>query len=180
MSSINTKRKRLFRGGRPFVRPFNAEQDMWVLWAAYDLKSFPLMKEGMSREEFEAHVAAIMKAHSAVLVIEDECRYFKAGKGPIALVTIDNFGWRIEPFCDFFRWASPRMKLRAVVSFFQMVRSNKEVKFCFWHALSKFEKFYERMRDYGIPVGKVPVCEGELMFYMRGKTAGRISNPGTA
>lgn len=144
---------------------------MWVLWAAYDLGSFPLMKAEMTKEEFAAHVRGIAMSHSSMLIVEDKCRYFREGRGPVALVTIDNLVWRIEPFCDFFRWTTPRMKLRVAVSFLTMLRSDKAIRFSFWHCIGKFEKFYDRMRDYGIPVGKVPVGDGEFMFHMRGKRA---------
>lgn len=167
MSSI--KRKSLFRGGRPQVRPFKPEQDMWVLWAAYDTGSFPNMKQGMTRQEFETHVNLLRASHTAMDVIEDNCRWFKEKRGPIALVTIDNLGWRMEPYCDFFRWATPRMKLRATVSFLHLVRCSQNFQFTFWHSMGKFEKFYDKMRDYGIPVGKVPIGDGNFMFYMRGR-----------
>ena len=130
MGISKERRDRLFKHGKPLVRPFEPENDMWVLWAAYDLESFKNMRKGMSKTEFRDMVMAVRDRKSSCLVIEDDCKYFKGGIGPVAFVTLDNYGWRIEPQADFFRWATPRMILRCAVAFFQMVRYSHDVGVC--------------------------------------------------
>src|ERR1700746_3378998 len=94
-------RERLFRKSRPFARLLALEKDAWVLWGAYDLKSFPAMKEGLKPEEFFAALKLFIAGKSSVLVIEDDHKFFREKRGPTAMISIDNYGWRIEPQFDF-------------------------------------------------------------------------------
>ncbi len=89
---------------------------------------------------------------------------------------VDNFGWRIEPFCEFFRWATPRMRLRSVVAFLQMTHWQSSVGVCLVRSPEKWEKFFSKLRTYGVlfPCGKIPygTPQGhEYLFYVRGKGA---------
>lgn len=174
MSSTKVKRDRLFKGGRPLVRQFDPAKDFWVLWAAYDLGSFPGITKGLSMDQFKAVLTNSLSRHSAALVVEDQCKWFRDKRGPIALVTVDNFGWRVEPFADFFIWTTPRMKARAVVSFLQMVRYDSDVGVCVGRVPERFFEFYNRLREYGVmfPCGKIPYGAehgNEYLFYIHGK-----------
>lgn len=169
------KRDRLFRKSRPFVRPFDPERDIFpYLWAAYDLGSFPDAKPGLSREEYAASVKSVVALHSQCLIVEDDDRHFKSGRGPVAFVTVDNFGWRIEPYFIFFRWATPRMRLRAHVAFYQMVRYSSDIGVCVVRSPERYVQFFSRLQDYGIlfPCGKIPYgsAEGhEFLFSVKGQ-----------
>ncbi len=68
-AAAKSKRERLFKKGKPFVRQFDPHKDLWLLWAAYDLDSFPTMPKGMERPEFEKIVLAMCACHSSVLLI---------------------------------------------------------------------------------------------------------------
>lgn len=167
------KRERLFRKSKPHIRPFTAE-DLWVLWAAYDLESFKGLQAGLTKEQLFARVAMIASRHASCLLIEDECRWFKAGHGPIGFVTIANNGWRIEPHVDWFSWASPRMILRGTVSFFQMARYSKDVGVCVVRSLADTVPLFDRIRTYGLlfPVGRVPDGDArgdEWIYQVRGR-----------
>jgi hypothetical protein len=175
--SAKDKRDRLFRKSKPHIRTFVAE-DLWVLWAAYDLDSFKGLKKGLTKDEFFKLVEMIASRHSSCIVVEDECKWFKSGRGPICFVTIANNGWRIEPHVDFFRWATPRVMLRAYVAFFQMVRYSKEVGVCVVRSLANTVPLFERMRTYGLlfPVGRIPDGDArgdEYLYQVRGKKHGR-------
>lgn len=171
------KREKLFKKSRPFVRPLDPEKDMWVLWAAYDLKSFPNLPEKLNPSQFTQLIRNTVKSRSAALVIEDDCKYFKNGRGPVCLLLVDNYGWRIEPFVDFFFWATPRIKLRANVAFFQKIRHDSAVGVCLVKAHEKYSNLFNRMKDYGVlsRCGKIPYGypDGdEYLYQIRGKNAG--------
>lgn len=142
---------------------------MLYMWAAYDLGSFPDAKPGLTREEYAQSVRAVLALHSQCLLVEDYDKHFKDGRGPVALVMVDNFGWRIEPHFIFFRWATPRMRLRAHVAFYQMVRYSADVGVCVVRSPQRYSKFFNRLQDYGIlfPCGKVPYGspEGHEFIY---------------
>jgi hypothetical protein len=104
---------------------------------------------------------------------------FKDKVGPVALVSIDNYGWRIEPQFDFFFWATKRMRLRAAVSFFQMVRHAKEVGVCVFKAAEKDVVFCDHLRRYELllPCGKVPFGRpdgDEHLFYVKGRKGEKL------
>jgi hypothetical protein len=173
-------RERLFRKSRPFVRPFDMEKDAWVLWAAYDLGSFPNMEKGMKPTQFMRVLASFVASKSSVLLIDDDTSInptkaaFKGKVGPVAMVSVDNYGWRIEPQFDFFFWATRRMRLRAAVSFFQMIRHAKEVGVCVFRAAEKDVPFCDHLRSYELllPCGKVPFGRpdgDDVLYYIKGR-----------
>ncbi len=158
MGLTKDRRDRLFKSGKPLVRVFSPADDMWILWAAYDLGSFDKMPKGLTKKELTNLVMQFSKSKSSCLVIEDKGRYFKAKRGPVAFVTIDNFGWRVEPQVDFFKWTTPRMILRCAVAFFQMIRYRKDVGVCVVRSCLETANLFERVRKYGLlqEVGKIP------------------------
>lgn len=176
------RRERLFRRSRPHVRPFDVEKDAWVLWAAYDLGSFPNLPQGMKRDDFMAYVLAFASAKASVLMIEDDTSVapnkaaFKQKVGPVAMVSIDNYGgWRVEPQFEFFFWATPRMRLAAVVAFLQMVRYAKNIGVCVLRVAEKDVAFCEHVVErYDLlrPAGKIPNAGphgADHLFYVKGR-----------
>jgi hypothetical protein len=171
--SARAKRDRLFRKGKPHIRPMDLQTDFWVLWAAYDLGSFDQLPKGWTKEQFAQHIQAVCSVHSSCLVIEDDCKHFKSGRGPSCFVLLDNYGWRVEPVVDFFFWTTPRMKLRAEVAFFQMVRYSGDIGVCSVRTGEKEQAWFGRLREYGVlfPCGKIPKgrADGdEYLFYVNG------------
>lgn len=158
LKAIRERRERLFRRSNPRVREFEMQKDAWVLWGAYDLGSFPNLKKGLKQEEFFAFLGAFAKTKSSMLLVDEDHKYFREKRGPVALVSIDNYGWRIEPQFDFFFWATPRHRLAAVVSFLNMVRYSKDVGVCVVRADERDRGFCEHLYKYDLlrPVGKIP------------------------
>lgn len=153
---------------------------MWVLWAAYDLGSFPNLPKGMSKEEYVKYVTLVCSKASQVLVIEDDNKWFREKRGPVCFVTIFNLGWRIEPHADFFMWAKPRSILRCVVSFLHMTRQSKDVGIVEIRALSKYRNLFNRVCEYGVLCvnGKIPDGhpEGDVwLFTLRGMKDGQVN-----
>lgn len=174
LRELRVRRERLLKRDEPRVRKLEAK-DAWVLFAAYDLGSFPGMPKGLKPAELWAHVAAWAQRHSSVLVIEANHRYFRERRGPIAMVTIDNFGWQIEPRVDFFFWATKRQRLAAAVGFLQMIRYAKEVGCLFARVPDAGVSMCEHiMRNYDLlrVAGKIPNAreEGtEHHYYLKGR-----------
>lgn len=177
LKASRLKRERLFRKSRPLLRAFDVDRDMWVLWAAYDLGSFPQLPAGLNPSKFTEMVRGTVKARSAALVMEDECRWFKAGRGPVCLILVDNHGWQIEPYVDFFKWATPRIKLRSAVAFFQKIRYDRAVGLCLVKTHEKFCNLFNSLTKYGVlrACGRIPqgYPNGDQYLYqVRGKHAG--------
>lgn len=173
LKALRERRERLLKREAPRVRPLE-QKDAWVLWAAYDLGSFPAMPKGMKAQEFFACIGAWVKRHSSVLVIEANHRYFREKRGPVALVTIDNFGWQIEPQIDFFFWTTKRQRLAAAVSFLHMVRYARDVGVCVVRASERDVAFCEHLYEYDLLrlCGKLPNASEsgtQHIFYLKGR-----------
>jgi hypothetical protein len=167
-------RSRIFRKSRPFIRPLDIEKDAWVLWAAYDLGSFPSLPKEMKKDEFFSCLASFAGKRDSILMVEDDHRRFRDKRGPVAMISVDNYGWRIEPQIDFFFWASKRNRLRAAASFLQMTRHSREVGVCVVRVNDRDSLFCEHLRGYDLlfPCGKIPYGSpdgDESLFYLKGK-----------
>lgn len=183
-NSIKNRRVKLFGKHRPTVRPFDPQTDMWVMWAAYDLGSFPSVPKGLTLKEFAALVMAQVATRSKCLVIEDDCKYFKSGRGPACFVAVDNYGWRIEPHADFFIWSTPRMTLRCTVAFLHMVRHSGEIGVCVVRSLRKSVNLFRHAKDYvgsmvnGLyEIGRMPMGDprgDEYLFSVKGSRQSAI------
>lgn len=173
---MRERRERLFKRAEPRVRPFDIEKDAWIMWAAYDLNSFPALPKGLKQNEFFAILRTHVSAKSSVLMVEENHKYFREKRGPVAMVSIDNYlgGWRVEPQFDFFFWATPRHRLAAVVSFLQMVRYSREVGACVIRVGDADVAFCEHLYRYDLlrHCGKVPNARAdgsEYMYYVKGR-----------
>lgn len=165
LKAIRERRERLFERTNPRVRPLEFAKDAWVLYAAYDLASFPALKPDANKpgvfkghEEFFEYFKRFAAGKSRLLVVEEDHKYFRDKRGPVALVSVDNYGWRIEPQIDFFHWATPRERLAAAVCVLNVIRYSKEVGACVVRVGEKDEGFCQHLRDqYGLLqfVGKV-------------------------
>jgi len=187
LKTMKQRRERLFGASRPLVRPFDPQTDMWVMWAAYDLGSFPAIPQGLTIKEFGALVMAQVGSRSSCLVIEDDCKYFKSGRGPACFVAVDNYGWRIEPHADFFMWSTKRMTLRCVVAFLQMARYSKEIGVCVVRSLAKSTNLFKHAQRYVMlkDCGRIEMGDArgdEFLFSIKGSRQSAIlgaKNAGT-
>lgn len=173
LKAVRLRRERLMRYTNPHVRPFNLQRDAWVLWAAYDLGSFPDMPKGLQQEEFFGYVQRFTAVKAACLIVEEDHKYFREKRGPVAIICVDRYagGWRIEPQIDFFFWAGKRQRLAAAVSFLQMVRYSKDVGVCVVRVEQKDTAFCEHLCGYDVlrPTGKLPNARptGDEFLYHR-------------
>ncbi|HZR02806.1 MAG TPA: hypothetical protein VFA81_06525 [Burkholderiales bacterium] len=174
LKSLRERRERLLKRDEPRLRMIEP-RDAWVLYAAYDLGSFASMPKGLKPQELWTHVAAWSQRHSSVLMVDANHKYFREKRGPVAMVTIDNLGWTIEPHIDFFFWATPRHRLAAAVAFLQMTKYAKEVGACFVRVgeagAQMCDHIVERY-DLLRPCGKVPNAREdgtEYHYYLKGR-----------
>jgi len=144
---MRERRERLLKRDEPFVRPMDLARDAWVLFAAYDLGSFPALPKGMKAPELVALVKAWASRHSQVLMIEANHKFFRERRGPVAMVTIDNFDWQIELRVDWMFWATKRQRLAAAVSFLHMTRYSRKVGVCVVRCEEKDEPFCRHLGE---------------------------------
>lgn len=175
LKQFRQSRERLYRYTHPYIRPLDLAKDAWILWAAYDLGSFPVLKKGMKPEEFFTLLRTFLSAKSSALIVDEDHKYFRDKRGPVAIVWIDNYGWRIEPQVDFFLWAKARNRIAAIVSFLQMARYAKEVGVCVVRVAQKDVALCDHvMENYDLlrPYGQIPNAGPYGKDYLYG-TVGR-------
>ena len=158
LKAFRERRERLFAKANPRVRPFDYARDAWVLWAAYDLGSFPSLKpdphkEGHFKkpEDLFAYFRAYALSKSSILMVDEDHRFFRERRGPVAMVSVEQNGWKLQPHFDFFHWATPRHRLAAAVSLMNMVSYDKKFGACTVSVGERDEEFCQHIRDrYGL------------------------------
>jgi hypothetical protein len=166
------RRRRLFKKSKPFVRPFE-KSDLGVLWAAYQHGAFGI-KPGLEQEAFTLEMAKLLQPFPLLWVIEDDCKHFKKGRGQIALVGLRSDGWTFEPHPFFFPWARRKNVVRAVVNFFHMMWSKKDVGVCLVRCGAEQAGFLNHMKKFGVLYqrGRIPLGspKGDVwIFSINGK-----------
>lgn len=124
-------RERLFKRSRPEARRLEIldgeaySKDLGILWAAYKAGSFKYPDE-LTQEEFVLQIEESMKRYQHSWLLYDDSKAFSSGRGPVALIGANTLGLIVEPVCVFFKWATPRNKLRVSVAFLNMIRHSKK------------------------------------------------------
>ena len=172
MSKPKAARDRLFKYGRPNIRPFE-EEDLKYLWAAYRKGAFEVLGD-ISQEDFTNKFINKLPEYHWAWLIEDKNPAYPDGYGPIGLVLSYFDGWEMEPHFHSFPWATPRNKVKAVVGFMQMARYEKGVGVLNIFSDAADMEFFKHMgKRYGVMyyVGKVPrgnITGDKHVFYGRG------------
>lgn len=107
-------------------------------------------------------------------MIEDDHLGFKSGRGLVGVIGVRTDGWTFIPEVLFFKWASKRNVLRSAVSFFQMIRHQKDVGVCEVRTTKKDFPFMKHMQKYGLLYvrGMIPKGSpegGVYIFSIEGK-----------
>ena len=172
------KRDRLFRKSRPYFRPLQIydgdkyHKDIGILWAAYQEGCFGELPRELKQEEFAQEIEKLAQIRE-LWMWEDENDSFESKKGPIGFLTVRGDGWRIEPHCEYFPWASKRNMLRSQVAFYQMVRY-KKIGVCIVKSLEHQKALHNKCTEYGVLfyVGKIINGDprgDEYVYSVRGK-----------
>lgn len=175
LSERSKKKKRFFKGDKPFIRKFEIE-DMWVLWAAYKEGSFPQMPE-MEREEFYSTIRARLGNYMFLFLVEDNNRKFKAGIGAVCLIGANTDGWKFEPHVEYFKWATKYNIIRTTLCFLNWISFNKDVGVCIIRSLENTVNLFRYMKEYiGLNyVGMIhsgDIRGDEYLFSLKGKKHG--------
>jgi len=154
------KRERLLKN-RPFIRPLRIydgsyyHKDIGILWAAHKAKPFYSIDKKIDQNEFATIIEGFSKS-SLLFIADDDCQAFDSGRGPVCLISVSDNGWRVEPHCEFFNWASKRNILRVIVSFLHWMHY-KKIGVCVVRCMEESKGLFDHCKDYGVLfyVGKI-------------------------
>ncbi len=176
---MKQKRDRLFKRGRPIIRPLVIEEngkvhkDIGLMWVAYKKGSFELFPKGMNELEFLDYIRKF-SLECSLLIADDKNKEYQE-VGPVAMFSVTTFGTNVEPHVDFFPWATKRNRLGCVVSFLQMMRY-KRIGCCIVHSLTNSKPLFDKVHEYGVLnyVGKIPNGDplgrgDDYLYAIRGK-----------
>jgi hypothetical protein len=176
---MKAKRDRLFKRGRPLIRPLVIEEDgkphkdVGLMWVAYKKGAFPLFPKGMTEAQFFDYI--VDYSNDVGMYVADDYNSEYEGVGPIGFLSVKTHGIKIEPHADYFPWATTRNKLRSAVSFFQMVRYQK-IGSCIVYSLIDSKPLFDKVQEYGVLnyVGRIPNGDphgrgDEYLYTIRGK-----------
>ena len=172
------RRDRLFKTSRPNIREMSLideqgyTKDMGILWGAYKQGSFDLPE--VTQEEFATNMLNETTPYSKKWLIEDKNSQFGGGYGPVGMVCAFYNGWELEPHLEVFSWATKRNILRVAVSFFQMMRYDKEVGIVNVHSLKDTTGFFNHVEKYGVLKFAAKIPDGDkrgdkYVYYIRGR-----------
>jgi hypothetical protein len=137
------------------------EKDLWLLWATYDLGGFSHIERKLDQQAFTDEILRQISFMSNVWIIEDDCPWFEAKHGPVALLGVLTDGhWKVEPHFEFFQWASARLRLRAMVFALQWIPKDKRVAVCILRSPERF----------------LPLLRHVVQKYRMGYFVGRITS----
>jgi len=175
--SPKDKRARLFKQGKPFIRPvqiYNGagySKDIGILWTAYKRHPISIFGPGLDQQAFAEKVETLSQK-ADLLFVDDENKGYE-DRGPIMFMALYSDGWKAEPYTEFFPWTTPKNKLRASVSFLHWVRYSKEIGVFVVHALKKDIPLLNKCKDYGVLFYSGKIIGGnpdgnEYIFSVRG------------
>lgn len=172
------KRERLFKRGRPFIRPLmiydgdKYHKDIGILWTAHQKKPFYSISPRIDQHHFADEVIGLAKQADLFMAEDDNTGY--RGRGPVALILAQTDGWRIEPHMETFPWATGRNILSISIAFLQYIRYSRKVGVCIVRSLDDSVEFFKHCETYGVLhyVGKVHGGDprgDEYLFSVKGK-----------
>jgi len=172
------RRDRLFKASRPNIREMSLideqgyTKDMGILWGAYKQGSFDMPE--VSQEDFAEFMMQEIQPYKKKWLIEDNNAKYADGYGPVGMMCAVYNGWELEPHFEPFSWASPRNTLRAVVSFLQMMRYDKDVGIVNVYSLKDGKGFFNHVSEYGVLKYATKIPNGDVkgdryIYYIRGR-----------
>lgn len=174
-------RDRLFKDSRPNIRPLEIIdetgklKDMGILWAAYKAGSFKGFQKDMEKDIFTQEILNLVGSYNVGWLIEDKNNSFKDNYGAIGLILALSNDWEVEPYFLSFNWASLRNEIRGYVSYFQMMRYDKNVGIVNLKVVDEvYTRFLKKLQKYGVINYTGVIPKGDIngdrhIFYVRGK-----------
>jgi hypothetical protein len=147
------RRRRLFKRGKPWIRPFQLmdgndySKDLKTLWVAHSHDPFEEIDKDISQQEF---INIISSSTGNDYYIADDFNVEYEDKGPVAIISVINNDWTIEPHVRYFPWATKRNVLGVTVSFLQMIKWSKRIGVCIVHAKQDYINLFDQCVKYGV------------------------------
>lgn len=168
MKTAKIRRERLFRAGKPVIRPAIYSDIRWM-WAAAKRSGF----DGTS-EEFTHQVEPMLAAADKLFMLEDRNKEYSKGAGPVGIVLANYDGWALVPHVEWFPWASPRNIVRCSVGFLQAMKYTQDVGVIKIFAEGDAADWFKWLKRYvAISLaGRIPYGRDtgqECIFYLRGR-----------
>ena len=164
----------IFRKSRPEIRKFalmdgeHYSKDVGILWAAYQAKSFAL-REGMTQEEFMVEIDATMHGFQNIWIIDDDTKTYTSGRGPIGLVGANASGLIVEPRFMFFKWATCKNVLKAMVAFLSKVKGSLKTGIILIRTDKERQVIADHMKKYDLMFFVGKSAENEYLYSGRGR-----------
>lgn len=143
-------------------------KDIAILWAAYKAGSFPLPAK-LSQSDFIKEVETTLSQHTNTWIVDDDSGVFSSKRGPVAMVSAVSTGLIVEPRFIFFKWATPRTRLRSTVSFLNMIRHSKKTGIIVVRVTKENVKMPTHMKAYDLLYFVGKSAENEYLYSLRGR-----------
>ena len=168
MSAVKDRRDRLFRDGKPDIRPAVLDDMRWF-WAAARRDGF----DG-TPDQFTAGVQNYISEADSVTILGDTNSEFANGRGPVGVVLANYDGWALVPHVLWFPWATPRNILRCSVGYLHSMRYARGVGVIKVLSDEHNADWFRRLKRY-VAISKAGMIPGgkagsdEHIFYLRGR-----------
>ena len=168
------RRELIFKKSRPEIRKFEVmdgekySKDVGILWAAYQAKSFQL-PEGMTQEEFVVEIGKTVSGFQNLWVIDDDTKTYPSGRGAIGLVGANASGLIVEPRFMFFKWATCKNVLRAMVAFLSKVKGSLKTGIILIRTDKEKQSIADHMKKYDLMFFVGKSAENEYLYSGRGR-----------
>lgn len=165
----------IFRKSRPVARRLTivAEdkftKDAGILWAAYQAGSFTTLEAGLTQEQFMQKIEVTMNSFNSIWILDDDCKQYSTGRGPIGIVGTTNIGLIVEPIFTFFKWASCRNILKSIVAFLNMIRRSEKTGIVLMRTDDKKRRIIEHMKKYYSVLFIGKSADNEYLYSIRGR-----------
>ena len=168
MKKAQQRRERLFKEGKPLIRPCIYSDIRWM-WVAAKRAG-----NDMTPEEFSNKAEPILAQADKIFILEDRNSEFQSGQGPVGVVLANYDGWSLCPHVEWFPWAATRNKLRCTVGFLQAMRYSNDIGSLKVYSTAEYHQWFKKLKRYVAIsyAGKVPHGRfdgDEHIFYLRGR-----------
>jgi hypothetical protein len=169
MLTPKERRDRIFKKGRPFVRPLRDDNaDIGILWVAYKAGSFSALPKDLSQDDFLVFISNLRARFTDLYVVEDFNPSFPtSGRGPVMLVGSVRSEMILKAEFNPLSWARSRNLLRSIVAFLNMAKHSKKNGVCMVSSKKNERSFWFHFRKYDLLHYVGRVAPDEYLFSLR-------------
>ena len=159
------RRAKLFRNGHPTIRGYIEPDFHWLCVAVEMEVGAPPSDDWMDQ------LTERMTRYDLFWMAEDDNKQFRSGRGPVAFVYANFDDWKLTPHTQWFKWATPRNKLRCTVEYFMKMRRDKDIGCIEVRTSEEHAKWFKRLSHTWMPL--FPVGGRDRNFTPAGRPDGR-------